>query len=174
MGISKPYETSKLLQAEQLELFIEYIVSNFDITIMQEIDKDKEFSRKILALYYEFIASTFFVESNLNNLSELYSTDKTFKYYIDLLVEKVSLLTTVQEIPYESLINTFMEGICKNKNESTGSSLINEQHKELIKIDEEYLNQILKDNFWILVIYTLLLFFDRTEFLIQSMKTSNS
>lgn len=113
----------------------------------------------VLTLYMEQI-STFFTLSVVQHRAEVINTDSIVRDFVLDLSEKFSFLLTNSELETgDKLLVTIVESIKKNHGKKTEYNLLHPSLVDSIAVEESVLVDLLKNNFWLLTLYLLILYF---------------
>lgn len=113
----------------------------------------------VLTLYMEQI-STFFTLSVVQHRAEVINTDSIVRDFVLDLSEKFSFLLTNSELETgDKLLVTIVESVKKNHGRKTEYNLLHPSLVDSIAVEESVLVDLLKNNFWLLTLYLLILYF---------------
>lgn len=159
--------TVDLLSIEQVNFVGDNIASLFDQELIRLQKKSSNATEKVIAfvvsLYFDSI-TTFFsvsvVESNASKMNE----DAVIRDFLLDLSEKFSFSITNMDMDNgERLLNTVIESVSRvHMVQQPEYSFINQKVLESIQFDKSTLTLALENNFWLLTLYLLVLFFKQT------------
>lgn len=160
-----------VLSGVDLNYFSELTVNSFDLSLKKKIDpNDKELILEfILNNYHQNDLYTFFVPSNLVNLTETIFSNELIRSFVMDYSEILSFQSSINELNFEALINTIINGVYKNKVKADSSVernkvLMYENINSTIAIDDLFeFKSILENNFWLLAFYVLMIYFPNSE-----------
>lgn len=161
-------DLSSLISKTELDFYIDTVIECFDLEITR-MSHNEKLVMKILDRVNEYYLTkdipTFFVLVNLKNTTLEVFQDAELRDFVLQLTDKVSLLTTIAEFDYSILINSVVQAICRNKvnPEQSNESLINKELNASLFINPGILSSLLKDNSWLIVLFILTVFFQRSQ-----------
>ena len=128
----------------------------------------------VLTLYMEQI-STFFTLSVIQHRAEVINTDSIIRDFVLDLSEKFSFLLTNSELEIgDKLLVTIVESVKKNHGRKTEYSLLHPSLVDSIAVEESVLVDLLKNNFWLLTLYLLILYFSPLDNFVPPKGTNKS
>lgn len=163
-----PTETSEKnktisVSNDRMTKAIASVVESFDIEFARL--ENEETSVKILSSFVGLYGSTnlfsFFVPVSFQETTQYFMTDVTLRNFLLNYTERVSMSFATKDLTYdESFIDLMARHItlCKVSPEST-YSLINKEVLNSLYVNQEVLKSLLRDNFWLTVLYLLLVNF---------------
>jgi len=119
----------------------------------------------IFDFYYTRKLHSFFILSNLENMSSSIFTNEEFRSFILEVCEHFSFWISRKGLKRETIIDTIVESICSTRIDikETNMSLINENINLAMYVNSEVLRSCLKDNFWLIVLYFMIIYLKETQ-----------
>lgn len=133
---------------------VRYTDSNMSIIVIE----------KLTAYYYSTDLFNFFTLQSLQLRTEEILQDTLLRDFIFNLTEKVSLLLSLNNISYDALIDNIVVSYCRGKIDPSSDNycLINKETIQTLYVNPTALKFTLKDNFWLVVFYLTVTFFNQT------------
>ena len=167
MAIPEAKKTPTLLSDVQYSGAVAVVVNGFDREIVRCFDETVSLNiiDRFTSLYYGVDLFSFFTAQNLKAVTEDFFTDDLLRRFLLNYVDRVSIDIASMELTYDDVfIGTIVEAVTRNKPYAENShSLINKEVLSSLYINKEVLTSILKDNFWLAVLYLLLINFHQTS-----------
>ena len=119
--------------------------------------------------YYQEDLHTFFVLGNLFNTSDYIQRTPVLMDFILNLTDRTSIQLAMVDIDRLALISEVVLAVCYTKVNpvETNKSLLIKEVNDGLYINPEALTILLKENFWLLVLYLLTVFFQQTQYYAQ-------
>ncbi len=166
MAINDVKKIPDLLSDEQLQSAIVSIVSSFDTEVTRYVDEKHSLHivDVFMSLHYSTDMFSFFVARNLDELGKQFFTSVPLRRFILNLTERVSIDMSSTDMSYnDTFLNTLTESIVRNKPHSeTDTAWINKEVLESLYINPDVLKTLLRNNFWVAILYLLLMNFHQT------------
>lgn len=152
-----------LLSIEQVNFVGTNIEQLFKIELgrltVRNPDHAKRVSEFVLTLFMERL-STFFTLSVIKDRAETINTNPAIRDFVLDLSEKFSFALTNSELEGgKKLLFTIVESIKRNHQKRSNLTLLNPSTADTLTFDEEVLRELLENNFWLLTLYLLVLYF---------------
>lgn len=153
---------------DTMQRFISAVVESFDIELARFTSEEDQV--KILDEFNGLYGATkwysFFTPVSLKNWSEEFFTHDLRRNFMLNLVERVSISMAVKRLAYDDrLIDLLTRHVTVAKtNPESGYSLINKEVLESLYMGQDVVKAMFKDNFWLAVLYLLLVHFQLSAF----------
>jgi len=137
------------------------VIESFDIEIAR-LEKKEDELLKVQSyfdgMYYDVNLYSFFVPVSFQNITEYIFSDATLRKFLLNYVERVSMAFKAKQLNYDDdFIKMIVDAVTVPKiNPESQYSLINKEVLESLYVNPEVLRSMLKDNFWLLVLYLLM------------------
>lgn len=158
-----------MLSADHLFDVTEAVVTSFDIEFSRTLDLNRRnvIFNKFNELYYQTNLFTFFTHVSLVEFATNVFSSPVLRDFVLNLTERVSIIVSADEFQklegnLEGLTNTIAMAVCRNKFKQQ-YTFIPSQIADTINTDSDTIVKVLKANFWIVVLYLLIVYFNRTE-----------
>jgi len=166
-----------LLSIEQVNFIGTNIEKLFQLELSRLSGKNPEHARRVLefviTLYMEQI-STFFTLSVIKDRAESINANSVIRDFVLDLSDKFSfMLTNAELVGGSKLLFTIVESVKRNHGEKTDFTLLHPSLVESLQLDEKVLIDLLNDNFWLLTLYLLVLYFSPLNMATPSEKGKN-
>lgn len=150
------------------QIVIEAVVESFDVEISKLKNNENmllNVVESITGFYYAKDLHTFFILANLDKTVKDIYLSAILRDFILNLTDRVSFKMALSDISNDSLINAIVESVCRNKVNPriSNNSLINVELNESLYVSPEALTALLQDNFWLMVLFILIIFFQKTQ-----------
>lgn len=145
----------------KMALVVSAVVESFDIEIARLEQKEEELL-KVNAYFDSMYHSTnlysFFVPVSFKEVTQYIFSDPTLRMFMLNYVERVSMALKVRQLSYDDeLVKMITEAVTATKiHPDSQYCLINKEVIESLYVNPEVLQSMLKDNFWLVVLYLLL------------------
>lgn len=141
--------------------------------ILKNPDHGSRVQQFVLTLYMEQI-STFFTLSVVQHRAEVINTDSIVRDFVLDLSEKFSFLLTNSELENgDKLLVTIVESIKKNHSKKSEYNLLHPSLVDSLEVNEPVLVDLLSNNFWLLTLYLLILYFSPLDNSVPQPKGTN-
>jgi hypothetical protein len=141
------------------------VINQFDeeISRLPEGKRFHSVMEHFTRLYLDTDIYKFFILYNLNRNADSIFSDTVIRDFTMNLTDRVSFLMTSKSDYDDMLINSLVTSITRNKpNPASQGCYIDEETRSALYISEKDLTSLLKNNFWLLIIIVLSLFFNKT------------
>lgn len=144
-----------------MALLVSAVVESFDIEIARLEQKEDELL-KVQAyfdgMYYSTNLYSFFVPVSFKEVTNYIFSDATLRQFMLNYVERVSMALKVRQLTYDDdLVKILTDAVTVSKSHPDSQyCLINKEVIESLYVNPEVLQSMLKDNFWLVVLYLLL------------------
>lgn len=157
---------TKLLTSNELADVFKIVISKYEnqlsLVNLNDPDQIGNEERFIASLYAMNTIHLFFLNRNLVSMTESIFVRESVRDFILSLTDQITIMLSVEDIKFDKLVNTILEGVYKNKKDSK-YSLIPRTVKDQLSIDKDELFNILDNNAWVVCIYVLLLVYTGTS-----------
>lgn len=160
------------LSSERLPYLVDSIVQAFDHETNRLFGKNEKDLARIydlfLSLHHRTKFHTFFIASVYEKLTEEIFMDQVAMDFVLSLTDRVSLLTVTDDPEDDDqIVELMVRAVIRNKPDIKSASLLNENLIKSIFQSADDLRQLLKDNFWLIVVYFLIMYFRNTRLFIE-------
>lgn len=171
--IKRPDDSNeKELSYDQLMQVVDIVIISVDVELSRLI-VEKELTEALDYLIRLFLEKDYFsyfsLQSSAKTIEEIFERPVIRDYVLNL-TERVSMTIAFDEIQQNALIKTVVRAVTRNKVQSENTLIIKEV-AESIYVNPEVLTILLKDNFWLIVLYLVSLYFYQSEAYKASRKT---
>jgi hypothetical protein len=164
----QPSNNMPQLSAGELNEAIESIIAAFDIEMIRTAVSNERLNL-IMSTFTEYYYSrdlhTFFVLENIRSLTENTMKSTTIRDFTLSFTDRASILLSTKSIDEDKLRGTVVQAICRNRVDvgTSNVSLLVPDLNDSFFIRDTLLNDLLKDNFWLLVVYLVIVYFQQTS-----------
>jgi hypothetical protein len=155
--------TTVAVSIDRITKAVAAAVESFDIEVAR-LNKEDE-AVKVMSFFENLYRTTnlysFYVPVNLTETTNHFLTDTTLRAFLLNYIERVSMSFAVKELSYDNIFLDLLVShitLAKTHPESA-YSLINKEVLDSLYVNPEVLKSLLKDNFWLTVLYLLLVNF---------------
>jgi hypothetical protein len=154
---------TNMLSYDELYQFTNTVVESTDIELTRLLNPKHQAMVLdwLLGLYHQSNYFSLFTLVSLKTLTEEIFESIVIRDFILNVTERTSAALPYSNADEDRLIETIVRSVCRNKTDN-GNSLIIKEIIDSIHINPEVLGSCLRDNFWLIVIYTLSIHFHRT------------
>lgn len=158
---------SKLLTHKQLLFAISSVVRSFDAELIRMIvpETSEKIVDAFMEMYHRVELYAFFTPLNIKYIYGTIFDDAVIRSFVLNITDRTSLDISTSNMDINKLYETLKEGCCLGKvnNNSSGYILMSNDVSSSFYIEKEVLSNQLKSNFWLIVLYLLLMNFHQTE-----------
>ena len=160
------------VSSEPLPTLVNTIVEAFDQEVSRLGPNEKEIARVydlFLSLHHKSKFHVFFIASELDKLVEDIFMDQASTDFVLSLTERVSLMMVYPDPKDDAqIVEHMVRALIRNKPGVDSASLLNEHLITSIYQSSEDLTKLLTDNFWLIVVYFLVMYFRNTQLFIKT------
>jgi hypothetical protein len=151
----------------QLKQTIEVISSAFDIEITKlhlRPEAQMLIADSFTNWYYQEDLYSFFILGNLHAQTDYIMRTPTLRDFVLNVTDRVSIQLVMFDIDREVLLKEVVLAVCSTKVNpvEANNSLLIKEINEGLYVNPGALTSLLKENFWILVLFLLTVFFQQT------------
>lgn len=148
------------------------VLQAFDQEVLRLGTNEKEVAR-IYDLFQSLHHTTrfhlFFMAASYEKLVDDIFMDPASTDFVLSLTDRVSLMMIADDPKNdERIVEQMVRGVTRNKASVESASLLNENLIKSIHQTSEDLTKLLKDNFWLIVVYFLVMYFQNTQLFIKT------
>lgn len=154
---------SNAVSIDRMAKTVAAVIESFDIELARLDNTDEAI--KVMSFFENLYRTTnlysFYVPLNLTETTNQFLTDTTLRAFLLNYVERVSMSFAVKELVYDSVfLDLLVSHIALAKaHPESAYSLINKEVLDSLYVNPEVLRSLLRDNFWLTVLYLLLVNF---------------
>ena len=156
-----------LLSYDEFEFVTDIIILALDTEITKITNEEEleEVLSNLLNSYYTRSSHSFFILISLKEITIETFSNIPIRDLILNIADRVSIQLSTQDFSKDRLINTITTGICYNRTNTNyiNNSLISSDINNALFINQDTLNSCLRDNFWLVVLYLMLMFFHKSK-----------
>jgi hypothetical protein len=160
------------LSSELLPLLVDTVLQAFDQEVARLGSNEKEVARiydLFLSLHHTTRFHLYFMAASYEKLVENIFMDPASTDFVLSLTDRVSLMILADEPKNDDkIVEHMVRGVTRNKPDEGSASLLNENLIKSIHQTSEDLTKLLKDNFWLIVVYFLVMYFQNTQLFIKT------
>ena len=170
----QPSNNMPQLSAGELNEAVEAIIAAFDIEMIRTAISNERMALIIgtfTEYYYSRDLHTFFVLENLRSLTENTMKSTTVRDFTLSFTDRASLLLSAKSIDGDKLRGSVVQAVCRNRVDvgTNNVSLLVPDLNDNFFVRDNLLNDLLKDNFWLLVVYLVIVYFQQTSVFQQTL-----
>lgn len=164
----QPINNIAQLSPGELNDSIEAIVTAFDVEMVRTSISNEKTSLIIATFteyYYDRDLHSFFILENIRTLTENIQRTPIVRDFTLSFVDRASLILSTKSINEDQLRATVTHAVCRNRIDVSNAnvSLLSTDLNESFYTRSNLLNELLKDNFWLLVVYLVIVYFQQTS-----------
>lgn len=166
-----------LLSIEQVNFIGTNIDKLFKIELSRLTARNPDHAKRVvefvMTLYMERL-STFFALSVIQDRVETINMNPMIRDFVLDLSEKFSFILTNSDLEGgEKLLFTVVESIKRNHQKRNDITLLNPSTADTLSFDDGVLRELLENNFWLLTLYLLVLYFSPSDITTPSKKDTS-
>lgn len=170
----QPINNIAQLSPGELNEAIEAIVAAFDIEMIRAAISNEKMALIITTFteyYYDRDLHSFFILENIRTLTESIQRTPIIRDFTLSFVDRASIFLSTKSINEDQLRATVTQAVCRNRVDVGTShvSLLSPDLNESFFTRSTLLNELLKDNFWLLIVYLVIVYFQQTSVFKQTL-----
>ena len=151
-------DNKRFLTEEKMSSVLKIIISEYDLFISRDNKVSNEVEEYIATLYAENKIHYFFLNMYLyTNIDRIFSNE-SIRDFLLAYTDKVSILLSTEEVGLTKIINSIVNAVAKEND----NSLIPEGIKEQLQVSAVDIRTILENNTWYLCLFLLVISFTGT------------
>jgi len=162
--------TTIMLSYEQMNFVKNSLIESFDIEIakLELFDSGKDSSLVVIEYIMNLCSEDhykFFIMQSINDKVESVFTNAAIRDFVLNLTDRFSFLISCKDYYLtDELINSITASVTLNKpRPDSDLSLINDELLETLYMPSATIRELLKDNFWLITLYLLVMVYTKTN-----------
>lgn len=105
----------------------------------------------------------FFNAIIIKDITEKILEDKDFLQFLFNVTIKTKTTLSLNDVSEQDVINLLKESICNSVGNKSKESLLPRQIAQFTSVDEDFYTEVSSNNFWLIVLFVVVLFFQDTS-----------